>query len=418
MQTRTTRILRRPIAGVIASLAAVAGLGAAEPAVKPAAPGSSSATVLDALGAGKVSLHLRARWEHADQDGLDAANALTLRTRLGYTTGAFNGFKLSAEFEDVSALDGDDYNQAGLNPGGAGRTVVADPETTEVNQVWLGYTVDKTQAKLGRQRLVLDNARFVGDVGWRQNMQTFDAFTLQDNTLEGLTLTYAYLWQINRVFGRDHPQGTWDSDSHILHASHKGLPIGTLAAYVHLLDFDDAIANSCATYGASLTGSRKVGADLNLSYRAEYAMQADYGTSPLDYRSDYLATELGLGGDVLHAGLGYEVLGTDNGVGFRTPLATLHAFNGWADVFLTTPNSGLRDAYVKVGATLPRGWGVTAFYHRFETDRGDDLGDEIDLLATWKINAQFSAAAKAARFNSSSLLADVSKFWLQVEFAY
>ena len=29
----------------------------------------------------------------------------------------------------------------------------------------------------------------------------------------------------------------------------------------------------------------------------------------------------------------------------QTPLATLHKFDGWADLFLTTPNKGLQDLY-------------------------------------------------------------------------
>src|SRR3546814_1461069 len=40
----------------------------------------------------------------------------------------------------------------------------------------------------------------------------------------------------------------------------------------------------------------------------------------------------------------YEVLGSDAGVfAFQTPLATLHKFQGWADLFLTTHSAGVRD---------------------------------------------------------------------------
>ncbi|MBE2214866.1 MAG: alginate export family protein [Opitutaceae bacterium] len=416
-------MLRRAFGGLIVSLAA-AGLSAAEPAQKPtvpaaapAAPASEGAFV-DALKSGKLSLNLRARWENADQSNLEPSDAVTLRTRLGYTTGAFHGFKLSAEFEDISALDADSYNQSGLNPGGAGKTVIADPETTEVNQVWLGTTLDKTDVKVGRQRLVLDNQRFVGDVAWRQNMQTFDAVGITDKTVDKLTLNYAYLWQINRVFGHEHPQGTWDSDSHLINASTTGIPGGTLAGYIYLLDFENSAANSCATYGISFAGTREMGEDFNLAYRAEYATQSDYGSSTFSYRNDYLLGEFGAGTDMVTGLLGYEVLGTDNNVGFKTPLATLHAFNGWADVFLNTPNAGLEDLYLKANATLPRGWTVTALYHQFETDLGDDLGDEWDLLVSWKINKQFTTLAKAASFNSDSTLPDVTKFWVQVDFVF
>ncbi len=415
-----TKHAMKPLLLLAASLIAFSPPVAAQPATAPTAPAAAGdeSDWLAALRSGKLSLHLRARWEHADQDGLRASDALTLRTRLGYTTAPFQGFTLSGEFEDVTALDDNAYNQAGLNPGGAGRTVIADPETTEVNQVWLGYTVDNIALKLGRQRLVFDNHRFVGDVGWRQNMQTFDAVSVQDRTLGKLTLNYAYLWRINRVFGREHPQGRWDSDSHLINASYAGLPVGTLTGYAYLLDFDDAAENSSATFGLSLAGSRESGGGFTMSYRAEYATQSDYGSNLRDYRADYLLGEVGAGTEMLGGAIGYEVLGTDDGFGLRTPLATQHAFNGWGDLFLTTPGDGLRDFYLKATATFPRGWSAAAFFHRFESDRGRDLGDEWDLLVSWKINKQFTALAKAAVFESDSTLPDVTKFWAQVEFAF
>ena len=40
----------------------------------------------------------------------------------------------------------------------------------------------------------------------------------------------------------------------------------------------------------------------------------------------------------------YESLEGNGARGFSTPLATLHAFQGWADVFLNTPADGVDDA--------------------------------------------------------------------------
>jgi len=63
------------------------------------------------------------------------------------------------------------------------------------------------------------------------------------------------------------------------------------------------------------------------------------------------------GGGALLAGLtglvGYEVLEGNGAIGFATPLATLHAFNGWADMFLTTPANGLKDLYFRASYALP-----------------------------------------------------------------
>ncbi|MFM9081449.1 MAG: hypothetical protein ACKOTE_15195, partial [Opitutaceae bacterium] len=127
------------------------------------------ASLEEAVAAGRFSVNARLRYEGVTQAGRRDANALTLRTRLGYTTAAFRGWRAMAELENITAADGDAYSQSGLNAGGAGRAVVGDPETTELNQAFLSYQRGETIVSAGRQRLVLDNARFVGEGAWRQN---------------------------------------------------------------------------------------------------------------------------------------------------------------------------------------------------------------------------------------------------------
>jgi len=381
---------------------------------------ADAANLGDAFANGKFSANLRLRYEDVAQTGLQDADALTLRTRLGFTTAPWLGWKAMLEAEDVRAADGDSYSQSGLNPGGAGKAVIADPETTEINQAWLAFTTGQTTGTLGRQRLVLDNARFIGDVAWRQNMQTFDAFVLQDKTLEKTTLTYAYLQQINRVFGSGHPQGKWASSSNLFNASYAGLPAGTLTGYAYLLDFSNSTANSCATYGASFAGTTKLTADVNFTYRAEAATQSDFGASTLSYDTHYTVMEAGLAWKPVSLTLGYEVLGSDHNVGFKTPLATLHAFNGWADLFLVTPAAGLRDTYVKVTGSLPGECSLVAFYHQFDSDAGSlDYGREFDLSLSRKFSQRVTALVKYADFHRESLLyPNVKKVWAQVEFVY
>ena len=408
---KTTRSLLYLVGAALAPSFFATALVAAD---APPAPD----TFAEAFTKGKVSLNVRARYEAVEQTGLMDADAFTIRTRLGFTTAPIHGFKAMLEAEDITAIDGDRYSQAGLNPGGAGRAVVADPDTTEINQAWLAYTTGKTTFTGGRQRIVYDNVRFVGDVAWRQNAQTFDAVSLTDKTVDKLTLNYAYLYRINRVFSDRHPQGNWDSDSHLLNASYVASPAATVTGYAYLLDFENAAANSSATFGASVTGTPALNETLKLSYRGEYAWQSDYRSNPVAYETDYLALELGLVAKPGSIALGYEELGTDNGVGFKTPLATLHAFNGWADMFLATPADGLRDTYVKAGATLPGAISLLAFYHVFETDRGGDLGDEWDVQLSRKFGKYFTGLVKYADFNSDSAMPDVRKIWIQVEFAF
>lgn len=370
-----------------------------------------------ALESGKVSFNARLRHEHVDQAGLaENADALTLRSRLGYTTAAYRGVQFMVEAENVVALADNYADGVAPNPG---YPVVADPEVTEVNQAWAAYATGKTKGTLGRQRLVLDNARFIGDSAWRQDLQTFDAIVLQDNTVDRLAFTYAYLWRINRVSG---DKLDWDSDSHVIHASYAGFPVGTLTGYAYLLDFDrpaGARGSSNATYGASFTGAAPLSDTIKLSYRLEYAIQSDYRNSPLDYRADYYTLEFGGVWKTFSLAAGLEVLGSDKGQGFRTPLATLHAFNGWADVFSATPAAGLSDAYAKVTASLPAKLQFLGSYHRFEAERGSaTYGDEFDLQLVRRLSKQLSLTAKAALFDGKPGFADREKYMIQADYVF
>lgn len=373
-----------------------------------------------ALANGKVSLNVRPRFEYVDQSNLAKdASALTVRTALGYTTAPLHGFKATFEAQNVASPDPDAYNQAGINAGGAGRPVVADPVGTEITQALLGYTNGPTSATVGRQMIVLDNARFVGNVAWRQNFQTFDAATLKFSPAENVAVTYAYVDRVNRIFGNKSAQGNWDSNSHLFNISTTAIDAGTLTGYVYLLDFDNAAANSSATYGVSFAGSTAVADGVKLSYRAEYAVQGDHADNPVAYDTDYTVVEVGAVFKPVTIAIGYEVLGADNGVGFKTPLATLHAFNGWADVFLATPGTGLEDIYLKVAAPLPAKFGFLGFYHDFSAASGGaDYGTEIDLQLTRPITKNLTGLVKFAAFEGKGARPDIDKFWVQLDFKY
>ncbi len=371
-----------------------------------------------AIAAGVVTLNVRVRHEAVAQTGLRDAEALTGRARLGFAPPPWAGWAAFLEVESVAAVDGDRYSQSGLNPAAAGRAVIADVDSTEINQLHFGRTFGKTRVKLGRQRLSLDNGRFVGDSSWRQNQQTFDAAVVEDRTWAGTTLTYARLWQVNRGLGRTHPQGRWRTDSHLFHALREGLPVGTLSAYAYLLDFPVPRANACATLGASLSGGAGMGPGMRWVYRLEAARQTDHGASPLDYAARYLAAESGV--NLARGGLaaGVEVLGHDAGLPFRTPLASLHPFNGWADVFSALPAGGLRDSYLRLQADLPGSLAFSVRRHWFRSDRGGArLGEEFDGILSRRFGPAWTVLAKFADFRASARgFSDVRKFWLQVEY--
>ena len=380
--------------------------------------------ILDAVTGGKVSADLRARAEIVTQDGADRSNAYTERLRLGYRTGTWRGFDALVEFEDTRAIRDPLYNAAGLG-GTPRRAVVADPESTELNQAYLQYLCEDcdTIMRGGRQRVVLDDARYVGNVGWRQNEQTYDAFLAQNTSFEDLTFSYAYIEGINTIFGEDSGRNL-DSDSHVFHASYV-LPegIGTLTGYVYSLRVPTANVVSSDTYGLRFHGSRELDEDkgLGVRYTAEWAQQEDGRSNPLSFRMrrHYLNCAVTMK-DKGALGGAYERLGSDAGrVGFFTPLATLHAWNGWADAFLATPANGLEDFWLYADASLPYGLKGQIRYHWFYEERGDDnLGREFNASVGKKWGDHFDALVKYAYFDGSRGFADRAKGWFQVGFKF
>lgn len=397
-----------------------------------AAPVSANAgeALFDAIKSGKLWIDERYRYEYVDQDGIaEEANASTLRSRVGWKSGSFYGLTLGVEFEAVTNVFGDEFNNT-IN----GKTqfpVVADVKSHELNQLYMQYSgLPGTVAKIGRQVITVDNHRFVGHVGWRQNNQTFDAGLVKNTSIPGLTLTYGYIDKVNRIFGNDSPNGDWDSESHILHAAYKIKGIGVVKGYGFLLDFeDDSPANSNASYGISLKGKREY-AGYGFHYYGEYAHQEDYGSNTLEYEADYYHLALGVSKSGLKTTVGYEVLGADDDTAgrFRTPLATLHKFNGFADKFLVTPVNGLEDFYIDVTYKVKNAPGSLAIfnglllkaqYHDFKSEEGSiDYGTEFDFYAKMPLKRGVYVEAKYANYDADQFATDTEKFILGVGWKY
>ncbi|MDE3068937.1 MAG: hypothetical protein KGJ60_15495 [Verrucomicrobiota bacterium] len=404
----------------------------------------------DAIAKGKFNLDVRLRYEQADEEGVAAITkdsyAPTIRTRFGYTTATLYGFQAMLEGANISVLGSEHiYNAAGSNGQGA-RPVVADPPLTRLDQAWLAYSyANWVSAKVGEQQINLDNQRFIGDVGWRQNMQTYDAVSAGSEPIKNLNLHYAYLWDVHRVFGNvsglPAANTDFDSRSHLMNVSYSGWKCGRFVGYAYLLDLHNAVAgdpNSCATYGGYFAGQAKVSDKVSVDYRAEFAWQTDYADSTLRYGTEYYNLEGGVSVKPFAFGDGFEDLGSGANTGagggrasFRTPLATLHAFNGWDDVFLTTPANGLRDLYGYAQVTLPAVQVPLRFvYHKYDADYGGaDYGNEFDIVASKKFGKHWTALVAYAYYSGQDAIVftptssqaanvDIQKFWAQVEFNF
>lgn len=384
----------------------------------------------------KPLIDARVRYEDVDQAGFSRdADAVTARVRAGIeaSTGPFS---FLVESEATLAID-EHYN-SGVN----GKTtfpIVADPQNIELNRIQLQFRgLPKTLVTVGRQRINLDDQRFVGSVGWRENEQTFDAARVEWSGIKGVKADVTYAWSDRTIYGINggrfgattRPQAIHGDDvfANLSYATR----LGTLTGFAYLVDEDETVValrrNSSQTFGARFAGGYPLTKAVKLTYAASYARQSDYKTNPLNYRADYYLGELGIEAKGAKLMGGYEVLGTDAGVfGFQTPFATLHKFQGWADKFLVTPANGIRDAYAMVGYTIPKlgkrvgPLNLQAIYHRYDSDRLHvDYGHEVDLLATLKLGKRTTLLAKYADFTGKDAVAyrTTRKLWLALDWTY
>ncbi|MBI3677170.1 MAG: hypothetical protein HY243_11215 [Proteobacteria bacterium] len=404
------------------------------------------------LAQGKAIIDIRARYESVnDASKTKDAQAGTLRLRLGYETGYWNNLQLSFDFDQIFATSGKNFNST--RNGNTLYPAIADPAMTFLNRVQLTYASDfDTKFTVGRQRILFGNQRFVGNSGWRQHEQTFDAVSLVNTSVKDLTISYAYVDRVNRVFGPGAAPvpvaaqvDRFDSNSHLINAVYVGVDDLRLEAYAYLLDFHNkgfaaglARKLSTATYGTRGEYHFDLSADIAGQANAEFAHQTNYAGNPNSFDLNYWLIEGSLTYDGFTGLAGYQSLGSGlvssgplagKPIGFSTPLATLHAFDGWADLFLTTPANGLDSFYVKASYAIPDFFdlefkSITAnvIYYDFRTDRlGAGLGNEWDASLDVAVDKQATFLLKYASYNGAGNVfspKDKSIFWVQTAYKF
>jgi hypothetical protein len=375
-------------------------------------------------------IDLRLRWENVDQAGIARdADAVTLRARTGAEVAA-GDFLLLGEAEATIPLV--EHYLSGLN-GKTQYPLIADPANFELNRLQFQYRgIKKAVVTVGRQRINIEDQRFVGSAGWRQNEQTFDAARAEYGDPKGLQLDLTYAWSVRTIWGREgtgaRPQSI-DGNNLFATASYP-TPLGKLTGFAFLVDQDEATVQkfrqSSQSYGARLAGSRALTKAAKLTYALSYARQSNYHRNPNRYHADYVLAEAGVEISAWKLGAGYELLGADKGVAFtsfQTPLATLHKFQGWADKFLITPPDGIQDYYVQAGygwKNIARLDAINAMvvYHRFDSARADQrYGNEWNALIAAK-KGKWTVTAKLADYRARQFATDTRKLWLQLEWTY
>ena len=411
-------------------LVVVALLAAGFPAAGAMAQDNENQSLGDALTSGDANLVLRYRYEFVDQDFNRAngnpftknANASTLLVRLNYKTGSWNDWSGFGEFDYVGELLMRDFNNT-VDPNRNQYPVVADPWGSDLNQLYLDYDgLADSKVRLGRQRIILDNQRFVGGVGWRQNEQTYDAAAGTFKGIPNTELFVSYVRQVNRIFGERSAVGKDLSKTLLLNAKISLADGWSVVPYGYYIDSDSVAAFDTATYGARLSGKIPAG-EGSISLIGELATQSDIKDNPVSYRASYYHFDLLWAlTNGLSFGVGFESLGGDqnvSGASFRTPLATLHAFQGWADQFLATPGAGIDDKYAKLVYKYDK-WSFLGVYHDFSAASGSaSFGSEFDVSASRSISDRYALLLKAAFFSADNTsFSDVTKFWLMLTARY
>ncbi|ADG11479.1 hypothetical protein B7G68_15565 [Caulobacter segnis] len=392
---------------VLLALAGVSALAFAASARAAEAPAQT----------GQLLLEARTRYELYDPDGPNA-EAVTTRLRLGWRQPLAKTLTALIEMEAVRALV-DDYAD-GVHAK-SGKATLPDPETVELNRAALEWKpTAAVGVDVGRQRIVFGNARFVGNSGWRQNEQTFDAVKLTAKPAQSVTLTYAYADRVRRPLGRKSSQGVWRGDAHMLHAEADLGAIGRATAYAVLLDFDNAASQSSKTFGARLAGARVLGPGLSGTWELEHAHQTDWGGNPQGFSLDYDVAALGLKTTRSALSLNLERLEGDGVHAFQTPLASLHGFQGLSDVIGATPAKGVRDVFLRgtttVGVKQPLK--LTGEAHDFDTTVGSqNLGREVDAMVSTPIAKGWTFELGVARFETQSrTYPDATRAWVSLDF--
>ena len=405
------------------------------------------------IAQGTPIVELRVRSEQIDDASkARSASAQTLRARLGYETMRWNGLQLAVDFDQVWSVGAPSYNST--RNGKTTYAVVSDPAMTALNRLQLSYESEfKTSFVLGRQRLRIGNQRFIGNAPWRQHEQTFDALSVINTSIPDLTITYAYLTRVNRTAGPDIPvpsdttaaatnQASYlKNNSHVLDGVYIGIAGLRLESYAFLLDIGApgyasrpaqrlaAARLSSATIGGRADYNIPLAKDAGLTLSAEYAHQNGYADNPLSFDLNYWVLEAAVRAGPMRVLASLEVLGGNGTIGFSTPQATLHAVNGWADLFTTTPANGLRDYHVLASYDIPVGplplQHITTMvvYHDFRNDTaGAPIGSEWDMQMEMAVDPSTSFFVKYADYHGEGIGAggahDKTCLWVFAAYKY
>jgi len=401
------------------------GLGGALLSSLFAIPCFAQDTLLSAIEP-RLSGDFRLRYQSLNRDDFaENGQALTLRFHGALEAKIFDKTSFLAEIEGVTALI-DDYND------GTGNLlefpVIPDPEGIELNRLQvITEAIPQTRVTIGRQRLALDDWRFIGAFPFRQNDQTIEAVRLEITAFGSGILDVGYFNKVHRPLGNNNINGVFRGDSFFANYN-LATKIGRVSIFHYATELETGpegiLRNieSSQTTGARVLG-RRDWEDFSIVWEGSYARQRDYLDNPNDYAADYGLAELTLKPGAFSFNIRGEVLGSDNGVAVQTPLASLHRFQGFSDQFLSTPDDGIRD----YSTTVQYDFGqigpfsdVKSFarHHWFEADTdGRNYGRELNLSLKAKFN-KIGFALEYADYKAETFSSDTKTVFLTTKVSF
>ena len=358
------------------------------------------------------------RWRFQDVtdpvSGDAQANTLLLRlTAAVKPTHALSG-QLQVDYVEA-------FNQLDYSDGVVLRnaSLIPDPEGSDINQLWLSYQPEFGGAlTAGRQVLSSDNERHLGGNGFWQNEQSFDAIRYSLTLLNELDVDYAYVKQVNRIFGSDADnllsredirfteaperpaieQGVHDHQSHLLDVRYPISDTISISGFWYALNNRTFHGFSSQTLGIRVQGSMKPAA-VRYDYRIEAATQTDAFDSPWRYSANYFAASLGAQLKSHKFELSYENIGSDNGFGFVHSLGSNHQFQGWADIFSQYRKpEGIADTFLTYrGRSGKLRWRSKLHVYN-SSDHDTHVGNELNLEIAWRATRKWEVSAVWARY--------------------
>lgn len=362
----------------------------------------------NAIIRGVPSAEIKLGYEFVDDKNNpgDRANAVVSRIRANYQTLEYQGFSAFVQAQYVGPIN-DHYS-----PEGAGYDTVMDPEEFRFQQAYLDYRGYDSLVRAGSQEILLDNQRFIGNVGWRFNAQSFDAAAIENNSIENLKLYYGYVDSINEING----QRNGDRQYHLLNGQYDLGENNRAAAFAYLQRNDNSADNEkLDTYGGRFWGGSE---QFDYDVMAALQRRAYYGYAR--GTMDIEQFTIGLGAEYISGG--DEVKDR-----FQTLNGTAHKFNGWADVFAGATSAGmpggLVDGWFEASMMATEKLKLQGAYHLFNsafdtpaTSFSGIYGSEIDLAAGYPVCKNFDVLAKFAYYmqgDNESPTEDKTVFWLR-----